>query len=428
MIKVALKFWLKGCVGFSLLIAACASANVTSGAPKDYLDWLDALKKEMVEKGISQQTIDKVYAIDYYHPTPVAVVKDRKQLEFVLTSTDYLNRVVNKTRTEKAQTYYRELNSVLNKIESKYNLPAEYIVAFWGIETNFGSNFGGYNVIDALTEMSYDKRRAKFFRSQLYQALKIVDDWKIDHTKMQSSWAGAMGHFQFMPSTFNSYAVDFNGDGQIDIWASFEDAAASAANYLTTIGWKKNEPWGIEVSLPWNFDYRFTGRNKPLTVKKWRQMGVKTVNNKKIKLQDDLQMSVITPEGKKGKAYLIGDNFYKIMHWNRSENYALAVGVLADYIKSGRKWQKVAESSAQRVKTDDVLKIQSFINQLGWFKLEEDGQLGSQTREAIKKVQQKAMLPQDGYPDYQLLRKIDNYNKEVGFSVPVPQRKLHKVK
>ncbi len=423
-----MKSWLVGCAGISFLVAGCASANVTSMAPKEYLDWLDDLKKEMVEQGISQQTIDKVYAIDYYHPTPVAVIKDRRQLEFVLTSNDYLNRVVSKVRTEKGQEYYRQLRPILKQIEAKYNLPAEYIVAFWGIETNFGSNFGGHNVIDALTEMSYDKRRAKFFRGQLYQALKIVDDWKIDHTKMQSSWAGAMGHFQFMPSTFNAYAVDFNGDGQIDIWASFEDAAASAANYLTTIGWKKDEPWGMEVSLPWNFDYSLTGRNKPLAVKKWRQMGVKTIDNKRIKLKDDLPMSVITPEGKKGRAYLIGDNFYKIMHWNRSENYALAVGRLADYIKSGKKWKKVSTDSAQRLKTDDVLKIQSFINELGWFKLEEDGQLGSQTREAIKKVQRKAMLPQDGYPDYQLLRKIDNYNKETGFSIPVPERKLHKAK
>lgn len=422
------KVWLAVYLGMFLGVAACASANVTSAAPQEYLDWLDELKKEMAAKGISQKTIDTVYAFDYYHPTPAAVKKDRRQLEFVLTSNDYLNRVVNRVRVEKGQAYYRDLKQTLKKIEAKYNLPGEYIIAFWGIETNFGTNFGGHNVIDALTEMSYDKRRPQFFRKELYQALKIIDTWNIDHTKMQGSWAGAMGHFQFMPSTFNTYAVDFNGDGQIDIWSSFEDAAASAANYLTTIGWQKDIPWGMEVSLPWNFDYALSGRNKPLPVQQWQKIGVRTTGNKKINLPKDLKVSIITPEGKKGRAYLITDNFYKIMHWNRSENYALAVGILADYIKNGKMWKKVPEGSAQRLKTDDVIKIQSFINRLGWFKLDEDGQLGSKTREAIKEVQKKALLPQDGYPDYQLLNKINNYNHEIGFSVPVPVRKLHKAK
>ena len=407
---------------------ACASAGVTSLAPQEYLDWLEELKKEMVEKGISQKTIDRVYEFDYYHPVPDAVKKDRKQLEFLLTSNDYLNRVVSKTRVEKGQKKYQELRPILKNIEANYALPGEYIVAFWGIETNFGTNFGGHNVIDALTEMSYDKRRSQFFRKELFQALKIVDDWNVDFTKMQGSWAGAMGHFQFMPSTFNTYAVDFNKDGKIDIWSSFEDAAASAANYLTTIGWQKDIPWGMEVSLPWNFDFALTGRNKPLVLKKWRQMGVRPIGKNKFGLADDLPVSIITPEGKKGRAYLITDNFYKIMHWNRSENYALAVGVLADYIRSGKSWKKVSDTSAQRVKTDDVLKIQAFINKLGWFELEEDGQLGSKTRAAIKEVQKKARLPQDGYPDYQLLRKINNYNSDIGFAIPVPQRKLHKVK
>lgn len=423
-LKAGAVFW----GALSLMVAACASANVASIAPKEYLDWLDDLKKEMVERGISQKTIDEVYAIDYYHPTPVAVKSDRKQIEFVLTSDQYLNRVVNKQRVQKGQQYYRDLKPILQKLEAKYNVQGEYIIAFWGIETNFGTNFGGHNVIDALTEMSYDKRRPKFFREQLYQALKIVDDWNIDYTKMQGSWAGAMGHFQFMPSTFNAYAVDFNGDGQIDIWSSFEDAAGSAANYLTQIGWKKNEPWGMEVNLPWNFDYAKSGRGKSRTIKQWQKDGVRTTDNKKIALPEDMKASIITPEGKKGRAYLICDNFYRIMQWNRSENYALAVGILADYIKSGKNWKKVPAISAERIKTDDVMKIQVFINQLGWSKLEEDGQLGSKTRAAIKEVQKKARLPQDGYPDYQLLYKINNYNKEIGFSVPVPERKLHKAK
>lgn len=404
-----------------------ASNNLNVEAPREYLEWLENLKSEMIEKGISKKTIKKVYAQNYYHE-PKAVVHDRKQLEFVLTSDKYINRVVNKLRTEKAQEYYVKLKPLWKRLEEKYALPAEYVVAFWGIETNFGSNFGGHNVIDALTEMSYDKRRSNFFKKELYNALKIIDNYDIDFTQMQGSWAGAMGHFQFMPSTFNAYAVDFDDDKKIDIWNSFDDAAASAANYLTTIGWKKDIPWGMRVILPWNFDYKLTGRHKNIMVKTLNKIGVRTVNGKKIKLAPELKVSIITPEGKNGNAYLITDNFYKIMHWNRSENYALAVGILADYIKSGKKWQKLTQGKVQKVKTDDVLKIQSFINKLGWLKLDEDGQLGTKTRDAIKKVQKKALLQQDGYPDYQLIRKIKNYDDKKGFAIPVPERKLHKAK
>lgn len=410
----------------ALGVSAAACANVTSFAPPEYLSWLDNLKQEMRQKGISQETLDKVYVQDFYHPAPEVVKIDRRQVEFALTSTDYINRVVSKKRVDEGRQHYRSLKPLLTKIEQQYGVPGNYLIAFWGIETNYGSNFGGYNTIAALTMLSYDTRRPQFFRNQLYEALKIIDAWNIDYTRMQGSWAGAMGHFQFMPSTFNAYAVDFNNDGQIDIWHSFEDAAASAAHYLSSIGWKAGEPWGMEVSLPWNFDFSQTGRNKNKSIGEWRRLGVKTKNNQDIRLDKNLPAAIITPEGKKGSAYLVLGNFHKIMQWNRSENYALAVGILADYISSEHPWKAADQNPATRLKTDDIIQIQSFINKLGWFKLDEDGQLGSRTREAVKEVQKAAKLPADGYPDYQLLQKIRHYNPEIGFAVPVPERKLHK--
>ncbi len=411
---------------FLLIFSTSACANVTSFAPPEYIKWLDDLKKEMAEKGISQNTLDKVYTQDFYHPDSEVVKKDRKQIEFALTSTQYINRVVSKQRVSKARENYDKLKPLLKQIEDKYGVPGNYIIAFWGVETNFGSNFGGYNTIEALTVLSYDRRRPKFFRNELYNALKIVDTWNIDYTRMQGSWAGAMGHFQFMPSTFNAYAVDFDNNGNIDIWHSFEDAAASAANYLSSIGWQRNEPWGMEVSLPWNFDFSQTGRKKSKTIAQWDKIGVRTLKNQKIKLPQNLKASIITPEGKKGKAYMTFNNYNCIMHWNRSENYALAIGILADYIISDKPYTPQKENPAVRLRTDDIFQIQFFINKLGLSKLSEDGQLGSQTREAIKKIQKKAGLPQDGYPDYRLLQKIKNYNPEIGFAVPVPERKLHK--
>ena len=411
----------------SLCVPALVGAAEKAETPEVYTKWLNALKEEMIERGISEKTIDLAYGEnDYYHPDPEVVKIDRKQIEFVLTSTEYLNRVVNAQRVAKAREKYKQLYPLFKDMEEKYGVQINYLIAFWGMETNFGQNFGNYEVIDALTTLSYDKRRPKFFKEELFQALKIIDKWQVEPKQMEGSWAGAMGHFQFMPSTFNAYAVDYNGDGKIDIWHSFEDAIASAANYLSSMGWKPGQDWGMKVSLPWNFDYAMSGRDVKKTVKEWRKIGVKTKNNKKLELPDDEIVSIILPEGRKGAAYLIRENFRKIMNWNRSENYALAIGMLADYIKSDDKWTPAKMNPAVRVKTDDVLKIQAFINKLGWFKLDEDGMLGSKTRNAIKKVQKKANMPQDGYPDYQLLQKINRYNPTIGFAVPVPERKLHK--
>ncbi len=416
---------LMAATAFAFCGCASTQANVTSAAPKEYLSWLEELKQDMLNRGISQETISTVYVQDFYQPDSDVVKQDRKQPEFTLTSTDYLNRLVNQKRVENGRRKYKELKSTLQPVEDKYGVPAPYILAFWGLETNYGAGFGNYNTIAALTALSYDKRRPQFFRNELYQALKIIDTWKIDYTKMQGSWAGAMGHFQFMPSTFNAYAVDFNQDGQIDIWRSFEDASASAANYLSSIGWNKDVPWGMEVSLPWNFDFSQAGRTNKKTVAEWQKQGVKARSGKKISVKGTEKAAIVLPEGNKGRAYMVFSNFDKIMNWNRSENYALAVGTLADYIGSDKRWTAQKDSSALRLRTDDVITVQSFINKLGWGKLDEDGQLGSKTRDAVKKVQKEALLPQDGYPDGKLLEKIRNYNPEIGFAVPVPERKLH---
>ncbi len=412
-------------------LSSCVSAkeNVKNeSAYQDYLVWLDNLKSEMLKKGIRQETLDKVYGEnDFYHEKPQAVLHDRKQPEFVFTSADYLNRLVCKERAEQAAVKYKENKALLQKVAQQYALPAEYLIAFWGAETNFGTTFGGYNVFDALTEMSYDKRRAKFFTNELYNALKILQEQKFEPAKMQSSWAGAMGNFQFMPTTYNKYAVDFNANGKIDIWDEFDDAAASAANYLTAIGWEKDIPWGWQVELPWNFDYALSGRDKKQSIAFWKQKGVQPKDGWG-KIKDDVLSAVVTPEGARGEAYLVTDNFHKIMQWNRSENYALAIGLLADYAKGKKAWRKIKHNSEHKLKSDDVKKVQQFINQRGLAKLDEDGTLGSKTKEAIKVLQKEAMLPQDGYPSAVLLDKIANYNPQTGFTVPIPERKLHKPK
>ncbi|MFV0627232.1 MAG: lytic murein transglycosylase [Alphaproteobacteria bacterium] len=394
--------------------------------PQEYKVWLKDLKKEMISRGISKKTIKKAFKRDYYNPASEAVSKDQKQPEFVMTSTDYLNRVISKNKVETARQKYKDLYPLFKDMEKKYNVPVNYLIAFWAMESNFGSNFGNHEIIESLTQLSHNPRRSAFFREELYQALKIMDTYDIAPEDMKGSWAGAMGHFQFMPSTFNNYAVDYDGDGYIDIWHKFEDAIASAANYLTQIGWKKNEPWGMEISTTYRFDYANSGINNVKPIGEWTKLGVRDVDGKQIKLNEQVYGSVIFPEGRKGKAYLVLNNFRKIMIWNRSENYALAVSKMADYIVSKKEWKEEEKNQAVVLKTDDVLQIQKFINRLGFVSLDEDGMFGSKTRQAIQQLQKKAMMPQDGYPNYQLLNKINKYNPEIGFAVPLQPKKSNK--
>lgn len=415
---------------FSVFVSCGAVASSSSDVPDEWLKWLDSLKKEMLAKGISQKTIDKAYkGKNYYHKVSAVVQKDKKQVEFVLTTCSYVNRLVNENRVKEGRKQYKIISKKYADIEKKYGVPFYYLTAFWAIETNFGKNKGQYHLIDSLTNLSYKNRRSEFFKNELYNVLKIMDKTNLSGDKIRGSWAGAMGHFQFMPSTYNSYAVDGDGDDVVDIWDNFSDALASAGNYLSKLGWKKDEPWGKRVSLPWDFDFKDTGRKVTKSVAEWKKLGVKSFDESELNFDDEMKGSVILPDGRKGPAYLVFGNFKRIMIWNRSDNYALAVATLADYIKHGNKKVLPMEADSQYImNSDEILEIQKFHNKLFSPKLKEDGKLGPLTRGGIKKIQKKAGLPQDGYPDYQLLNKIKGYQN--GFKVmPNPSRKsIKKIK
>lgn len=403
------------------------SVSAQETAPKEWLIWLDNLKKEMLSKGISSETIDNAYGDNvFYHKKPEVIEKDNMQTEFILTSSDYVNRLVNAKRVKIARNHYKNLKKKYKAIENKYGVPLNYLTAFWAIETNFGQNKGKYHLIDGLTNLSYKNRRSKFFKNELYNVLKIMEKFDLKNEKLMGSWAGAMGHFQFMPSTYNAYAIDYDNDGIIDIWDSFDDAIASASNYLSSLGWKKDEPWGMEVSLPWNFDYKLTGYKIVKPLKEWEKIGVTSIDGKKINLNPQLKASVIIPDGKKGNAYIIFSNFKRIMIWNRSENYALAVSKLADYIANSDKCLPIKSDKRYTLTNVEVKKVQEFANKILHIKLKEDGILGPKTRNAVKILQKKAKMAQDGYPDYQLLLKIERYNPKLGFMIPVQPMKAVK--
>ena len=416
------------CLILEFVLPLQAVANNDVVPPKEWVTFVDNLQKEMRARGISQQTIDKAYkGKNYYHKAPDVVKQDKKQVEFVLTTCAYVNRLVNEQRVNTARKKYKEVKDKYQDIADKYKVPLNYMVAFWAVETNFGQNKGKYNLIDSLTNLSYKNRRAKFFKEELYNVLKIMDKTNLSGEKMEGSWAGAMGHFQFMPSTYNHYAVDYDGDDIPDIWNSFPDALASAENYLTKLGWKTDEPWGTRIQLPWNFDFNQVGRKNTKTVAEWNKSGILTFAGEKLPYDESLKGSVILPDGRKGPAYMVFGNFKRVMIWNRSDNYAIAVVTLADYIgDANKKYVPLQAQQQYVVNNEEILEIQKFYNRYAGKKIAEDGKLGAQTRAAVKYLQHRAKLPEDGYPDYRLLQKIKKYAANKGFHTPTPEKKPKK--
>lgn len=318
-------------VAFTLALAIPAAAHETK-QELSFGVWLKELRVEAASRGVRVSTIKS--ALDGVKLIPRVIELDRKQPEFTLTFRQYMDRVVPKSRVKKGRQRLRENRALLEGIARKYGVQPRFIVAFWGIETDFGRHTGGFPVIPALVTLAYDGRRSAFFRGELLHALDILDGDHVEPENMIGSWAGAMGQTQFMPSSFVAYAVDYDGDGRKDIWNSKADALASGANYLARQGWKGDQTWGRPVILPDGFDTGLADLDvrKPLSA--WRRLGVRLADGGDLAGRD-LAASVVLPEGRDGPAFVIYNNYLTILKWNRSTYFALAVGFLADRLRDG---------------------------------------------------------------------------------------------
>ena len=298
---------------------------------EEFNTWLDTLKIEARSKGISQSTIES--SLSGIKPIPRVIELDRKQPEFTLTFKEYLRRVVSDRRIRIGKAKLVEHKKLLAEITIKYDVQPRYIVALWGIETDFGRITGGFPVISSLATLAYDGRRSKFFRKELFLALKIVDKGHITAKDMLGSWAGAMGQNQFMPSSFHAYAVDYNRDGSKDIWKTLPDIFASIANYLSKSGWQGDQTWGRAVRLPDKFSSKLLGRKIKKGLNQWHELGVRKLSGKDLPKRN-LISSIIRPEkGMVGPAFVVYHNYGVILKWNRSNYFATAVGTLSDKIK-----------------------------------------------------------------------------------------------
>jgi membrane-bound lytic murein transglycosylase B len=257
---------------------------------------------------------------------------DRKQPETLLSLSSYQSSRL-KPLLAPAKKALRQHKKLLLSLTQSYNVPAKYIVALWGMESNFGVNMGGFDVLSSLATLAFEGRRSQFFQEELLVLLALIDSGKIAQNKPIGSWAGAMGQCQFMPSSIRDKAVDANQDGIIDIWHSKEDALASIANYLQMEGWVPNEKWGRPVRLPRNFDANFISLDKTMSVAQWSQQGILSTDGKPLP-NSSIQASLIRPDGpKKGKAFLVYANFKILMKWNRSQRFGLTVSALADSLE-----------------------------------------------------------------------------------------------
>ncbi|APE31486.1 murein transglycosylase [Halomonas aestuarii] len=371
-------------------------------ASEDFDAWLSRFRQEARAEGISASTLSR--ALEGLRYRPRVIELDRSQPEFVRPIWQYLDSAVSATRVTNGRQRLDAHRDTAREMERRYGVPPEVIVAIWGIESNYGSNFGDFSTLEALATLAFDGRRHDFARAELLAALRILDKGDITPDRMLGSWAGAMGHTQFMPSSFEAYAVDGDGDGRRDIWGSIPDVMASTAHYLDRASWQPGQPWGVEVRLPDGFDYAQTELTHRQSSHEWAERGVQTLSGDP--LPDFTAASVLVPGGAEGPAFLVGPNFRAILRYNNATSYALAVGTLADEI-AGREgvvqgWPREQQPLSRR----QVREMQHLLNQRGFEVGDPDGIMGPNTRRGLREFQAAIGTTPDGFATLSLLQRL----------------------
>jgi peptidoglycan lytic transglycosylase B len=383
---------------FVLVLLGSAGSSVA--ADQEFQAYVAKLWRQVEPAKIKRETFARAFAgVD--EPDPLVLKMAGNQPEFTSTTSQYLLKAVTPARIDTGRRMLSTHAQLLSAIESKYGVDRHILLAIWGIESNFGQDKGSMGVMRSLATLAYQGTRRSYAMPQIVAALRIVQSGVVQPDDFLGSWAGAMGHTQFIPTSYVSFAVDWTGDGVRDIWNSEADALASTANYLSKSGWSSSRPWGWEVALPQDFDRSLIGRAKPRSISEWKNLGVRpasgsfgSVNSKAF---------IIVPQGIDGPAFLVTQNFNAIMSYNESHSYALAVGHLADRIRGKgpilASWpeQNIDLSFAERVEMQERL-----INH-GFATGGTDGRFGARTYEAILAFQKSRRLTLDGVPTRALL-------------------------
>jgi membrane-bound lytic murein transglycosylase B len=381
-----------------LLVSAVPSTRAD-----DFQAWVARFWPTAKAAGITRQTYD--LAFKGMTPDPKVVEAANFQPEYVKPIGEYIDRVVSDKRVETGKTKLVENKALLDVIEKRYGVDRHIVVAIWGVESNFGTQPGDMNVIRSLATLIYTGTKAKFAKPQLIMALKILQHGDVSYEAMNGSWAGAMGHTQFIPTTYQSYAVDYDGDGKRDIWNDVPDALASTASYLKVSGWRPGESWGYEVSLPKGFNPAKVSEATSKTLADWGKLGLVRANGAPYPRPSD-RATLFAPAGTNGPAFLVLNNFRAILHYNVAKSYALAVGHLSDRLRGEGPFVHSWPTDETHLSFDQRMELQRLLVAKGLMTGDPDGVIGPATLEALKTYQRANKLPVDGFPSQTLLQML----------------------
>ena len=365
--------------------------------------WRASFEPRARAAGISQATLAAAFAEIAIEPEVIRL--DRNQSEFNRTLWEYLDSAVSDHRINSGRTSAQRHRETLASIERRYGVEAEIVAAIWGLESAFGAVRGDTHIPSALATLAYDGRRREFFEQQLIAALRILQSGDTTPARMRGSWAGAMGHTQFMPTSYLDHAVDFTGDGRRDIWGDDPtDALASTANYLREFGWTTGQPWGLEVTLPSGFDFAQSGERTKRNVGHWNAMGVRLSDGQMI--PDHGQSSILLPAGAQGVALVIFDNFHVIERYNPADAYVIAVGHLADRISGGGAFRAGWPRGDRALSRAEREELQRRLTRAGFSTDGIDGVIGPNTIDALRRYQASRGLVADGYASPAILQRL----------------------
>ena len=366
-------------------------------------EWIAAFRAKALDSGISAQTYDRAMKSVRYDES--VIKRDRNQSEFTKTIWDYLDTAVSDLRVSNGKAALAKWDSTLSAIEQTYGVEKEIVTAIWGLESAYGTFRGDGSTLTSLATLAYDGRRAEFFEGELLDALRILQAGDTTPAQLKGSWAGAMGHTQFMPSSFQAHAVDHDGDGKRNIWGDDPvDALASTAAYLKHFGWTTGQPWGVEVKLPEGFDYTMARRELRKLPSDWAVLGVTRPNGTAVR--DYGLASVLLPGGAEGVAFLVFGNFKVLESYNTADAYVVGVGHLADRIRGADRFVGSWPRHLRVLTYDERVELQKRLTAAGFDTVKIDAKMGPLTVDAIRRFQKARGLLPDGYPSLSLLERL----------------------
>ncbi|MCG7623614.1 lytic murein transglycosylase [Epibacterium sp. Ofav1-8] len=383
--------------------AALSASRSDQKKDVHFKTWLSDFASRAQAQGIRPETLNR--ALDGVTYDASVIERDRNQSEFTRTIWDYLDRAASDSRVRNGKAALQGHRDTLARIEAHYGVDKEVVVAVWGLESSYGSFRGDMDIIRSLATLAFDGRRGAFFEEQLIAALKILQSGDVAPREMTGSWAGAMGHTQFIPTSYLDYAVDFTGDGKRDIWSDTPtDALASTAAYLKKFGWVSGQPWGVEVTLPDTFDFTLANRRIKKSPEAWARLGVRAMNGQPV--PNHGEASILLPAGGKGAAFMIFKNFSVIERYNTADAYVIAVGHLSDRLRGGDKIKGGWPRGDRALTFAERKELQQRLTRAGFSTDGIDGRIGPKTVAAVRAYQSAKGLMPDGYASLTLLEKL----------------------